>query len=86
MSGHQTAGQNLNTEIVNKLFGNVAEVTYWYREEETKLHSEINLVWIINHGMLAAHSVHNVLSSHLLSRNIKNEVPNCNCTCCFIWV
>lgn len=32
MSGHQTAGQNLNTEIVNKLFGNVAEVTYWHRD------------------------------------------------------
>jgi hypothetical protein len=26
MSGHQTAGQNLNTEIANKLFENVARV------------------------------------------------------------
>lgn len=53
MSGHQTAGQNLNTEPVNKLFGNVVEVTYWYRDYETKLHSEITLVWIIIHGKLA---------------------------------
>jgi hypothetical protein len=71
---HQNAGQNHDIKTANGCFDNVAQFKY-FRTTVTNLNlirEEINRR--LNSGNTCYHSVQNLLSSHLLSRNIKINI------------
>jgi hypothetical protein len=69
VSAPQNAGQNRNTEMANASFQNAAKFRYLgtIAENQTLVHEEIKS----NSGNASNRSVHNLLSSHLLSKNVK---------------
>jgi hypothetical protein len=69
MSYHQNAGQNHNLMIANKAFENVVELKHlgMIVTNQNSVHKEGNSR--LNLGNACYHSVHNLLSSHLLSKN-----------------
>jgi hypothetical protein len=71
MSRHQNAGQNHYMKIANRSFENVAQFTYLGAKvtNQNLIHEEIKSR--LNSGNACYHSVQNLLSSHLLSKNLK---------------
>jgi hypothetical protein len=71
LSHHQNEGQNHIIKLANRSFGNVTQFKYFgmtvtnqtFIQEETKGR--------LNSGNACYHAVQNLLSSHLLSKNIK---------------
>jgi hypothetical protein len=74
MSCHQTAEQNHNTKIANKSFRNVAKLKYLgvTVTNQSDIYEEIKRR--LNLGNAYYNSVQNLLSSHLLSKNIKIKI------------
>jgi hypothetical protein len=71
---HQKAGQMQSIKIVNKSFDYVAKFKY---SETTLTDQNCILEYIksrLNSGNTCYHSVQNLLSSHLLSRNVKVKI------------
>jgi hypothetical protein len=87
LSHYQNAGQNHDIKIANGCSENVEEFRYLgtivtnhnFIYEETKRR--------LNSGNACYHSVHKLLSSHLLSKNIKIRIyKNTNFAFSFVWV
>jgi hypothetical protein len=64
LSYHQNAGKNHDIEIVNRSFENVANQNLVQEENKRRLNS----------GIACCHSVQNLLSSCLLSKNVKIRI------------
>jgi hypothetical protein len=86
MSRDQNAGRSHSVRINNSTFDRVEDFKYLGTTlthknsipEETE--SRLRL------GNACYHSVHNLLSSRLLSKNLKIEVYRTNFANCFVWV
>jgi hypothetical protein len=86
MSRNQNAGHNHNIIIDNKSFERVEEFKYLGTTPTNRnsVHEEIKSR--LKSGNACHHSVQNLFSSRLLSKNKDQGTQNCNFTCCFIWV
>jgi hypothetical protein len=73
---HQNTRQNLNIQIVNRSFENVAQFKYLGTSvtNENLIQEEIKMR--MNSGNACYHSVHKILSSRLLFENIKIIIYN----------
>jgi hypothetical protein len=71
MSCHRTTGQNPHTKAANKAFENVARFKCFRTTaaNQNYIHEESNST--LNSGKACHHAVRNLLSSRLLSRNVK---------------
>jgi hypothetical protein len=74
MSHHQTAGQSTCVRVANKSFESVAKFKYLGATltDQNCIHEEIRSR--LNSGNTCCHAVQNLLSSHLLSRNVKIKI------------
>jgi hypothetical protein len=74
MSCHQTAGQSNYIRVANKSFEKVAKFKDLWATltDQNCIHEEIRSR--LNLGNACYHAVQNLLSSHLLSRNVKIEI------------
>jgi hypothetical protein len=74
MSRHQTAGQSNYIRIANKSFERVAKLKYMGATltDQNCIHEEIRSR--LNSGNACFHAVQNLLSSRLLSRNVKIKI------------
>jgi flagellar hook protein FlgE len=76
MSHHLNSGQNQNIRTVNELFENVAKFKYlgMMPSNQNDIHDEIKSG--LNVGSACYHSVQNLLSSCLISKNLKIKYRN----------
>jgi hypothetical protein len=83
MSRHQTAGQSNYIRVANKSFEKVGKFKYLGATltDQNCIHEKVRR---LNSGNACYRAVQNLLSSLLLSRNLK--IQNYNFTCCFVWV
>jgi hypothetical protein len=74
MSRHPNSGQNQNVRIANESFEIVTKFKYLGTTltNQNDIHDEIKSR--LNSGNACYHSVQNLLSSHLISRNLKIKV------------
>jgi hypothetical protein len=74
MSHHQTAGQSNYTRVANKSFEKVAKFKYLGATltDQNCIHEEIRSR--LNSENACYHAVQNLLSSRLLSRNVKIKI------------
>jgi hypothetical protein len=72
MSHHPYSGQNQNIRIANELFQNVAKFIYlgMTLTNQNDIYDEIKS----NSRNVCCHSVQNLLSSHLISRNLEIKI------------
>jgi hypothetical protein len=74
MSCHLNSGQNQNISIANELFEKVAKFKYLvmtltnWNDIHNEIRSRLNL------GNACYYSVHNIFSSHLISKNLKIKI------------
>jgi hypothetical protein len=74
MSRHQNSGQNHNIRIANESFENVTKFKYLGTTltKQKDIHDEIKRRFIS--GNACYYSVQNLLSSHLISKNLKIKI------------
>jgi hypothetical protein len=74
LSCHQNAGQNQDIKVVNKLFENVSQFKYLGMTvtNQNLIQEEIKRRW--SSGNACYNSVQNLLSYHLLSKNVKMRI------------
>jgi hypothetical protein len=74
MSRHPKSGQNRNERIANESFENVAKLKYLGTTltNQNDVHDEIKSR--LNSGNACYYSVQNLLSSHLISKNLKFKI------------
>jgi hypothetical protein len=74
MSCHPNSGQNQNIRIANESFENVAKFEYFGMRltNQNEIHDEIKSR--LNSGNSCYHSVQNLLSSCLISKNLKIKI------------
>jgi hypothetical protein len=68
---HQNAGQNHDTEIGNRCFQNMAQINYVRTAVTNQNLIQVEIKRRLNSGNACYHPVQNLLSSPLLSKNIK---------------
>jgi hypothetical protein len=71
LAHHQNAGQNREIKIANRLFENVSHFKYLGTTVRNKNLIQEEIKRRLNSGNACYHSVQNILSSRLLSRNVK---------------
>jgi hypothetical protein len=74
LSRHQNAGQNRDIKIANRSFENVSQFKYLGATvpNQNLIQQEINRK--LNSSNTCYHSVQNILSSRLLSKNVKIRI------------
>jgi hypothetical protein len=74
MSCHPNSGQNQNIRIANESFVNVAKFKYLGTKlpDKNVIHDEVKSR--LNLGNACYYSVQNLLSSHLISKNLKIKI------------
>jgi hypothetical protein len=70
LSRHQNAGQNHDIKIANRCYENVAQLKYLVTTVTTKF-DQVEIKRRFTSGNACYHSVQNLLSSRLLSKNVK---------------
>jgi hypothetical protein len=71
LSRQQNVGQNRDIEIANRSFENVSQLKYLGMTVTNQNLTEEEIKRRLNTGNACYHSVQNLLSSHLLSKNLK---------------
>jgi hypothetical protein len=88
ISRSQKIGQNRSIKIANKFLEDVAKFKYLGTtlKDLNCMHEEIKSR--LNSGSACYHSIQCLLSSRLLSRNVKVKIhkPVTSSTSCFLWV
>jgi hypothetical protein len=84
MSRSQKTGQKYSVKIANRSFEDVAKFKYLLTALTDQNHMHKGIRSRLNSGNACYHSVQSLLSSLLLSRNLK--VKSTNFTSCFVWV
>jgi hypothetical protein len=74
LSYHQNVGQNRDIKIANKLFENVSQFKYLGMTVTNKNLIQEEIERRLNSGNACYHSVQNLLSCCLLSRNVKFRI------------
>ena len=74
LSHHQNAGQDHGIKIGNRSFENVAQFRYFGMRMTNQNLIQEEIKRRLNLGDACYHSVKNLLSSHLLSQNIKIRI------------
>jgi hypothetical protein len=74
LSHHQNAGQNHDIKIANRSFENVAQFKYLGTTVTNDNLIPEEIKWRLNMGNAHYHSVYNLLSSQLLSENVKIRI------------
>jgi hypothetical protein len=72
MSRHPNSGQNQNVRIANESFENVAKFKFITLTNQDAIHDEIKSR--LNSGNACYYSVQNLLSSRLISKNLKIKI------------
>jgi hypothetical protein len=74
LSHNQNAGQNHDIKIGNRCFENVEQFRYLGTTITNQNLIQEEIKWRLNSGNACYHSFQNLLSSRLLSRNIKTII------------
>jgi hypothetical protein len=74
LSRHQNVGQTLDIKIVNRYFENVEQFRYFVTNVINQNLIQEEIKSRLNSGNACYHSVQNLLSSRLLSKNIKTKI------------
>jgi hypothetical protein len=74
LSRHQNAGQNRNLNIANRSFGNVSQFKYLGTTVTNQHLIQEEIKRRFNSGNAFYHSVQNLPSSRLLSKNVKIRI------------
>jgi hypothetical protein len=84
MSHHPNSEQNQNIKIANESFENVTKFKYFgmMLTNQNDIHDEIKSR--LNSGNACYYSVQNLLSSHLILKNLKIKIQNCNFANCAV--
>jgi hypothetical protein len=86
MSRHPNSEQNQNIRIANELFEKVAKFKYLGTTltNQNDIHDEIKSR--LNSGNACCYSGRSLLSSHLVSKNLKIKIYETNFASCAVWV
>jgi hypothetical protein len=76
LSCHQNAGQNHDRSIANRCFENVAQFKYLGTTVTNQKSIQKESKRRLNLGNACYQAVHNLLCSHLLSKNVKIRIYN----------
>jgi hypothetical protein len=71
LSSHQNAGKNRTIKRVNRSFENVAQVKYFGMTVTHPNLIQEEIKRRLNSGNVCYHLLQNILSSHLVSKNLK---------------
>jgi hypothetical protein len=74
LSRHQNAGQNWDIKIANRLYENISQFKYLGTTVTNQNLIQEKIKRRLNSGNACYHSVQNLLSFHLLSKNIKIRI------------
>jgi hypothetical protein len=74
LSRHQNAGQNYNIKIGDRSFGNVTQFKYLGMTVANQNLIQEEIKKRLNSGNACYHSVQNILSCRLLSKNVKLRI------------
>jgi hypothetical protein len=74
LSVHQNADQNCHIKTANRSFENVAPFRYLGKTVRNQNLIQEEIKWRLNSGNTCYHSVQNLLSSRLLSKNLKLRI------------
>jgi hypothetical protein len=86
MSRHPNSGQNQNISIANESFENVAKFKYLSATLTNQKDIRDEIKNRLNSGNACCHSVQNLLSSLLISKNLKIKIYKTNFAGCAVWV
>jgi hypothetical protein len=86
LSLQQNGGQNHDIKIGNRCFGNVEQFRYIGTTITNQNLIQEEIKRRLNSGNACYHSVQNLLSPRLLSKNIKIRMYKTNCACGAVWV
>jgi hypothetical protein len=86
VSRHQNLGQNKNLLIVNKTFENVTKVKYLGPPVKIQNFIHEGIIIRLNVMNVCYRSVQSLLSSCLISKNMKIKIYKTNFTCCFVLI
>jgi hypothetical protein len=86
LSCHQNAGQNQDIEIANRSFENVSQFNYLGTTVTNQNLIQEEIKRRLSSGNACYHSVQSLLSSRLLSKNLKMRIYKTNFACGFEWV
>jgi len=86
ISRDQNAGRNHSVRIANSTFKRVEEFKYLGTTLTNKNFIPEEIKGRLRSGSACYYSVQNLLSSRLLSKNLKIKIYRTKIACCFIWV
>jgi hypothetical protein len=86
LSHHQNVGRNWDIKIANRSFENVSQFKCLGTTVRNQNLIQEEIKKRLNSGNACYHSVQNLLSSRLLSKNLKIRIYKTNFTCGSVWV
>jgi hypothetical protein len=86
LSRQQNIGQNRDIKIANRSFKNVSQFKYLGTTVTNRNFIREEIKWRLSSGNASHHSVQSLLSSRLLSRNLKMRIYKTNFACGSVWM
>ena len=86
MSQDQNAGRIQSVRMDNIIFERVEEFKYLGTTLTNQNSTAEEIKCKLKSGNACCHLVQNLLSSRLLSKNLKIKIYGTNFSCCFVWV